>query len=188
MPDGRFRLELDDLSIVEPTPDEVHAHARDLAAMYNDDHNRAMMGHDAMTEADVVAHFDEMRRDGARTLLFFQGETLVGDGDLRGMAAGAAELAIMIGARATQGRGLGTRFALMLHAFAFRVLGLERVYVGIVPGNLASRRLFDKLGYREDASDEARAYADDESDVTTSTDRASFEARHAAALDAIRIV
>jgi len=189
MKGDRFRLELATpegaLVIVEPTPDDVAVHAAELRAMYNDAHNRSMMGHDEMTEADVIEHFADMHRDGARAFLFFQDGIFVGDGDLRGIEDGAAELAIMIGARASQGRGLGTRFAMMLHAFAFRTLGLAKVYVGIVPGNDASRRLFEKLGYRVDDSAEARAYADHESDVMMSIDRASFEAVHAAALDAI---
>ena len=42
----------------------------------------------------------------------------------------------MIAARATQGRGLGARFAIMLHAFGFGPLGLDRIYVGIVPANV----------------------------------------------------
>jgi RimJ/RimL family protein N-acetyltransferase len=128
-----------------------------------------------------------MRRDGARTFLFFLDGTLVGDGDLRGIDGAAAELAIMIGARASQGRGLGARFAMMLHAFAFRVMKLERVYVGIVPHNAASRRLFEKLGYAVDTSDAARAHADDEGDVMMSIDRASFEARHAAEVARVQV-
>jgi RimJ/RimL family protein N-acetyltransferase len=189
MSEGRFRLELSTpegaLVIVEPTPDDVRTHAAQLRAMYNDSHNRSMMGHDAMTEEDVVEHFADMRQDGARAFLFFLDDVFVGDGDLRGIEDGAAELAIMIGARASQGRGLGTRFAMMLHAFAFRTLALSKVYVGIIPGNDASRRLFEKLGYKVDESPEARAYADHDSDVMMSTDRAAFEAMHAAALDAI---
>jgi RimJ/RimL family protein N-acetyltransferase len=185
------RLERDDddglFVIVEPTPRDIAVHARALAAMYSDEHNRSMMGHEPMTEADVVEHFEDMRREGARTFLFFLDGTLVGDGDLRGIANGAAELAIMIGARASQGRGLGARFAVMLHAFAFRVMKLERIYVGIVPHNAASRRLFEKLGYTVDASDAARAYAEDASDAMMSIDRASFEARHRAALEEVHV-
>ena len=67
------------------------------------------------------------------------------------------------------------------------LLDLRRVYVGIVPANAASRRLFEKLGYRVDDSPAARAYADEETDVTMSVDRAAFEAAHAAALDQIAI-
>jgi len=187
----RFRIEWkgtsDVLTAIEPTLGEVRAHARALAAAYNDEHNRAMMGHDPMTEDDVIEYFADMARDGGRAFLLLRDGALAGDGDLRRIADGAAELAIMIAARDTQGRGLGTRFATMLHAFAFRVLDLRRIYVGIVPANLASRRLFEKLGYRVDDSPAARAYADEETDVTMSVERSAFEAAHAAALDQIAI-
>jgi len=93
----------------------------------------------------------------------------------------------MVAARAAQGRGLGTRFAIMLHAYAFQTLGLARVFVAIVPANVASIRLFAKLGYAPDDSPRARDFADDETDLTFSVDRATFEARCADAIAAIRI-
>ena len=159
------RIAWGDLTAVEPTAAEVAAHSATLAAAYNDPHNAAMMGHDEpFTPADVEAHFAALREEGARAFLLFAGGVLAGDGDLRGFLGGRAELALMIGARAAQGRGLGTRFATMLGAFAFRGLGLERLVVAILPGNAASRRLFEKLGYRVDSGPAARVYveADDE--------------------------
>jgi RimJ/RimL family protein N-acetyltransferase len=125
--------------------------------------------------------------EGGRAFLLLRDGALAGDGAFRGIADHAAEMSIMIGARDAQGRGLGTRFATMLHAFAFRVLDLHRVYVAIVPANAASRRLFEKLGYRVDDSPAARDYADEETDVTMSVDRSTFEAAHAVALDRIAI-
>jgi RimJ/RimL family protein N-acetyltransferase len=191
MSERRFRIEwqgaTDVLAAIEPTAGEVRAHARALAGAYNDEHNRAMMGHERMTEGDVIAYFADMARDGARVFLLFRDGALAGDGDLRGIADGAAELAIMIGTRDAQGKGLGTRFATMLHAFAFRLLDLHKVYVAIVSANAASRRLFEKLGYRVDDSHAARAYADEDTDVTMSVDRSTFESTHAAALDQIAI-
>jgi RimJ/RimL family protein N-acetyltransferase len=47
-----------------------------------------------------------------------------------------------------------------------------------VPANAASRRLFEKLGYRPDASPAARAYADEDADVSLSLARADFERAH----------
>ena len=81
----------------------------------------------------------------------------------------------MIGGRATQGRGLGTRFGLMLHAFGYGVLGLGRLYISVIPANAASRRLFEKLGYEVDDSPEAREFIDEESDLTMSLARSAFE-------------
>ena len=75
----------------------------------------------------------------------------------------------------------------MIHAFGFRTLGLARIYASIVPANVASRRVFEKLGYRVDDSPTARDFADEPGDVVMSIDRATFERVHAEALVAIRI-
>ncbi|HKA87164.1 MAG TPA: GNAT family N-acetyltransferase [Haliangiales bacterium] len=193
MPQRRYRIEWPGedgvLAAVEPTMDEVAAHADELAEAYNDPHNAPMMGHtESYSVKDVVEHFRQMREEGARPFLLFRDGRLMGDADVRGMDAGRAEFAVMVGARAAQGKGLGTRFALMLHAFAFRVLALGRLYVTIVPKNAASRRLFEKLGYQLAQDVAARAYVDEEDDIAMSIARADFERRHAGALDGIRIV
>jgi RimJ/RimL family protein N-acetyltransferase len=190
MAEDRYRLEWrlgDDVLVAEePLPAEVESHAEALAAAYNDAHNRAMLAHSTeMSPADVIEHYASMTAAGARRFLLFRGGALAGDADLRHVERRRAELAILVAARAAQGRGLGTRFALMLHAFAFRELRLERVYVTIVPANAASLRLFEKLGYQPDATPEARAYADDAADVSLSLAREDFERAHA--LDDVRI-
>lgn len=165
------------LRAVEPDADEVAAHAAALAAAYSDPHNAPLMGHAApLGPADVVEHYAGLAAAGGRPFLLFQDGALAGDADFRGLAPGpegpTAEFAIMVAARAAQGRGLGTRFATMLHALAFapppRGLGLGRVYVGIVPQNIASRRLFEKLGYRPDHGPTARAYVDEDDDLSLS--------------------
>jgi RimJ/RimL family protein N-acetyltransferase len=184
------RVAWGDLVALEPTPDELTAAAPALADAYNDPHNAPLMGHvDALTAADVVDHYGDLDDEGAHAFLLTQHGELVGDGDFRDLDddAGDAEFAIMVAARASQGRGLGTRFAIMLHAFGFGVLGLRKVYVAIVPQNAGSLRLFEKLGYRPDDSDRARDFADDPSDRTFSLDRATFEELHAGALAEIEI-
>jgi len=75
----------------------------------------------------------------------------------------------------------------MLHAFAFRALGLARAYASIAPENAASLRVFAKLGYARDDSAAARAFADEPGDVTLSLGRADFEATHAAALASLSL-
>ena len=170
------------LAALEPTTEELVRAAPELAAFYNDSHNRAMMAHesDAYTAADVIAYYRQLRAEAGRPFLLFQGGALMGDADFRNIEGPTGEFAIMIGGRATQGRGLGTRFGLMLHAFGFAVLGLERIYISVIPANSASRRLFEKLGYQIDDSPEARAFIDEESDVTMSLARATFEQSRAA--------
>ena len=165
----------------EPTRQEVAAAAPALSRYYNDSHNRAMMAHgEDMSPEDVVEHYDSVWGEGGRNFLLDIDGTLMGDADLRhvDMATRTAEFAIMIGQRATQGRGLGTRFALMLHALAFGALGLESIYITIIPANKASQRLFEKIGYQLDASAAARAYIDEEDDITMSFSRDQFQRLH----------
>jgi RimJ/RimL family protein N-acetyltransferase len=175
------------LRVLEPDEAQVLALAPQLALYYNDPHNRAMMAHtQEMSIADVVEHYDLLRAEQGRPLMLFAGGRLVGDADLRAIGAGHAELAIMIGDRALQGRGLGTAFGVMAHALAFRTLGLTRTFVSILPENAASRRLFERLGYVRDDSPAARASADEPTDITMSLERARFEKAYATELVELR--
>jgi RimJ/RimL family protein N-acetyltransferase len=176
------------LAAVEPRPDEVARHAGALAAAYNDPHNAPLLGHtEDVDEDDVVAHYADVAGAGGHNFLVFVDGALAADADLRKVGGGAAEFAFMVAAPVAQGKGLGTRVALMVHAFGFRRLGLDRIYASIIPGNAASRRVFDKLGYQVDDSPTARAYADEPGDVTMAIDRATFERAHAHALAEIGI-
>ncbi len=176
------------LTALEPDAAELRRAAPQLAAFYNDDHNRQMLAHDdePHTAEDVVAYYEELRAEGGRPFLLFVDGALVGDADFRNLEGDTGEFAILIGGRATQGRGLGTRFARMLHRFGFGTLGLARVYISVIPANAASRRLFEKLGYRVDDSPEARELIDEPSDVTMSLPRASFEGARTVDLAAVR--
>jgi len=174
------------LRAYEPTTEELASVAPALAAFYNDAYNRGMMANTvAMSTEEVIDHFTSLRRQGGRPFVLEREGGLAGDADLRHITPEAAEFAILIGQRPEQGKGLGTRFAILLHAFAFRALDLGRVFVSIIPANLPSQRLFAKLGYQRDDSAPARAFADHDSDLSLSLDRAGFEAMHAAALPQI---
>lgn len=176
------------LVAVEPRADEVVRHAAALAAAYNDPHNAPLLGHsDDVDAADVIAHYDGVAAAGGRNFLVLRDGALAGDADLRKVGGGAAEFAFLVASPAAQGQGLGTRIAMMVHAFGFAWLGLDRIYASIIPRNTASRRVFDKLGYRVDDSAAARAYADDPGDVTMAIERTVFERRHAEAMAEIQI-
>ncbi|NVB78278.1 MAG: GNAT family N-acetyltransferase [Kofleriaceae bacterium] len=176
------------LVALEPTPAEILEHAAELSAGYNEPTNAELMGHtSAISPAEVVESYTESIAAGMRAFLLFDAGTFVGDGDLRGIRGDTAEFAFMVAARASQGKGLGTRFALMIHAFGFRTLELSRIYASVVPHNTASRRVFEKLGYVVDDSPAAREYADEPGDVVLALDRKAFLASHAAVLDQIRI-
>jgi RimJ/RimL family protein N-acetyltransferase len=177
-----------ELLAIEPRSEELAHHAAALAAAYNDPHNAPLLGHtEPMTEDDVIEHYASVADGGGYNFLVFRDGALVADADLRHVAGGAAEFAFLVAAVTAQGQGLGTRIAMMIHAFAFAQLGLDRVYASIVPGNVASRRVFDKLGYAIDASPAARTYADEPGDITMVVERPAFERSHAAAMAEIRI-
>jgi RimJ/RimL family protein N-acetyltransferase len=175
------------LRIVEPAPAEVAAVASQLADYYNDPYNRAMLAHtQQLSLADVIEHYRSLRAEHGRPLLLTIDGRLVGDADLRGIGGGRAELAILIGERSLQGRGLGAAFGVMVHALSFRVLALTHTCVSILPENRASRGLFQKLGYEIDDSPEARAITDESTDITMSLPRDRFERRFAVELAALR--
>jgi len=67
----------------------------------------------------------------------------------------------------------------MLHAAALQVMGFERIYSVVIPQNIASRRMLEKLGYQVDQSPRAASFADDEDDIAMSIDRVQFERAHA---------
>ena len=189
---ARFVIELDDggarLRAYEPTCAEVAAAAPRLAGFYNEPYNRAMLSHvEDLSARDVVAHYRDLAAEGGKPFLLDDDGRLVGDADLRRIENGRAEAAILIGDRAVQGRGLGTRFGVMLNAFAFRSLRLGRVYASIIPENAASLRLFAKLGYERDDSRLARRYADEPSDVTLSLSPARFDELHGPLAARVRV-
>ena len=164
------------LAAIEATLDDVRTHADALARGYNEPRNASLMGHDEpLSPAEVVDHYADMIDDGARAFLLFRNGVLDGDGDLRGCHDGAAEFAFMIGAPDAQGKGLGTRYAIMIHAFGFREAGLHHIYASIVPHNTASRRVFEKLGYWLDDSAIARTFADEPGDLVMAIDLATFQ-------------
>jgi RimJ/RimL family protein N-acetyltransferase len=174
------------LAAVEADLDLVEVHADALSAGYNDPANAPLMGHTAAIEPfEVVESYAELIEDGGRAFILFLDGAFAGDADLRNIHDGAAEFAFMIGAPAAQGKGLGTRFATMVHVFAFRELGLHHVYASIVPHNTASRRVFEKLGYTLDDSPTAREFADEPGDIVMAIDRDTFGRVHAAELGRI---
>jgi RimJ/RimL family protein N-acetyltransferase len=189
------------LVAIEPRPDEVVRYAEVLAAAYNDPRNAPLLGHtEDVDPDDVVDHYADVAQAGGHNFLVFVERSeiggnpprgvdgaLVADADLRKVGGSAAEFAFMVVSPAAQGQGLGTRVATMVHAFGFRRLGLERIYASIIPGNAASRRVFEKLGYQIDASPAARAYADEPGDITMGIDRAGFERLHPQAMAEIAI-
>ncbi len=182
-PWGKVRLR-----IFEPAVTEVLAAAPLLATFYNDSHNSAMMTNSReLTVADVVETFASLRATGEHPFLLERDGELMGDADFRKCEGAEAEFAIMIGQRAQQSRGLGTRYAAMMHVAALRVFKFERVYATIIPTNVASRRMLEKLGYEVDQSQRAASFADAIDDIAMSLDLVQFEREHADLLSEVVI-
>lgn len=168
---------------VEPDAAEIVARSEALSAWYSEPHNRAMMaGSGAVAPGDVAEIYAAMRQAGGRPFHLLRDGALVGDGDFRHIADGRAEFAILIGPRDVQGRGLGTTFSRLLHAFAFAVLHVDDVYLTIVPDNVAGRRCYEKIGYVVDDGALARSYAEDPTDIAMRLSRAAFQAAGGAVL------
>jgi RimJ/RimL family protein N-acetyltransferase len=58
---------------------------------------------------------------------------------------------IVIGPPDRWGRGYGTEATILVTRFAFRQLGLEKVYLGVFEGNDRAKRVYEKAGYRTEA-------------------------------------
>jgi RimJ/RimL family protein N-acetyltransferase len=176
------------LRAYEPTTAELEAAAPDLSRHYNDPYNRSMLTNTGtMSAEDVVAHYRESHQRGDRLFLLERDGVLMGDADFRHFDNQSAEYAILIGARDQQGRGLGGKFTVMLHALAFGEWALEHIYVNIIPANQPSLRMFQRLGFQPDSSARARSLAEEPSDATLSLDAASFGQRHAAIVQSVTI-
>jgi RimJ/RimL family protein N-acetyltransferase len=176
------------LELVEPTDAEVRLQARALADFYNEPSNRALLTNtQEFTAEDVVDQFAEMRAQGGRLFLLKVDGEVVGDCDLRNVEGRVAEYAIMVGPRASQAKGLGTRFSVMVIALAFERLGLDHVYASVRPDNAGSLRMLEKVGYVRDASPAARRYAEELDDVCVCIDAATFRRAQSDAIARVRI-
>lgn len=184
----QYRDEQSLLRAFEPTAAELQAAAPRLSDHYNDPYNRSMLTNTAtMSALDVVTYYRDSRQRGDRLFLLERDGVLMGDADFRHFEARSAEYAILIGARDQQGRGLGGKFTIMLHALAFRPWSLARVYVNIIPTNQPSLRMFQRLGYQSDTSPRARSLAETADDATLSIDADSFIQRHAATIQSVTV-
>ncbi len=100
----------------------------------------------------------EIAADRAFPLLVFLqeedgGRRLVGGVTLENVRRGAAQSAALgywLGAR-DQGRGYMTETLGAVTGFAFETLGLSRLEAACLPENARSRRLLERVGFREEA-------------------------------------
>ncbi len=98
--------------------------------------------------------FDSQKEVGEKTISFsietLEGEH-VGFSGLHNVnyRHGYAETGTFIGAKECWGKGLGTDAALVRVRYAFEVLGVRLLLSGYLDGNLRSKRMLEKAGYRE---------------------------------------
>ncbi len=59
----------------------------------------------------------------------------------------SAEIGILIGEKDYRGRGYGYEAVAVLVAHAFNRLGLHKLTTGMIVGNVASQRMFEKAGF-----------------------------------------
>lgn len=177
------------LRVYMPQAQEVRRYAEMLAHFYNDEHNRVMMDHsDEHTPEDILELYADTSPDTIRFFIEADG-VFLGDADLRHIdrARRTAEYAVMIGARAAQGKGWGTRVTIMITYFAFAELDLQTVYLSVIPTNVAGRRAYEKVGYQRDHSEAGKQFREHPDDIVMSVDRATFMARHGDVLSGITI-
>ncbi|MFO7676543.1 MAG: GNAT family protein [bacterium] len=54
---------------------------------------------------------------------------------------------VLIGDKSEWGKGLATEACLLIHRFAFRDRGLERIFAQVLENNAASLKMYEKCGY-----------------------------------------
>lgn len=170
-----WHCEAGHLVAIEPTAAELAHYSTALSDGYNDPKNAPLMGHtQTITPLEVVESYNDSIASGMRAFILLVDGAFAGDADLRNIRGLTAEFAFMIATPSAQGKGLGTRFATMIHAFGFGHLRLDCIYASVVPENTASKRVFEKLGYRIDNSFVAREYAEEPGDIVLSLPRTRF--------------
>lgn len=61
-----------------------------------------------------------------------------------------ADFGIMLGDRGSWGQGFGSEATELVTSYGFRVLNLERIYLGVVDVNASAARVYRKLGYQDE--------------------------------------
>jgi RimJ/RimL family protein N-acetyltransferase len=63
---------------------------------------------------------------------------------------GSAEYGILLGEADARGRGIAREASELLLAYGFDELGLDELFLNLFADNTAARRLYERLGFRED--------------------------------------
>jgi diamine N-acetyltransferase len=71
-----------------------------------------------------------------------------------------AELHILLGDRASHGHGIGTEATRAMLRHGFHDLNLHRIYLFVLDGNTAARRMYEKVGFRHEGTLRESAFKD----------------------------
>lgn len=101
--------------------------------------------------------------DGHATLLVCRGEEPMGTVGVhpRGNSGVNAELGVLL-AEEFWGHGYGTEASRLATDYAFREKRFHRVFARVFEGNVGSRRIWEKLGFRHEAAFEEAEFIDGE--------------------------
>lgn len=73
-----------------------------------------------------------------------------------------AEIGILIGALKARGQGYGTEAVSLLVEHAFNRLNLHKITTGMIDGNTASQKMFERLGFQKEGRLREQFYLDGE--------------------------
>jgi RimJ/RimL family protein N-acetyltransferase len=71
-----------------------------------------------------------------------------------------AELHIQLGDHDSQGKGIGTEATQAMVLHGFRDLNLHRIYLFVLDSNHAARRMYEKIGFRQEGTMREAAFKD----------------------------
>ena len=129
------------------------------------------------TEARFAAHTEESLREYVRQSnakstsclwrIMVEGCGHVGNVALTGIDFHhkRSSLGLIIGDKRVWGLGVGTRAVMLATRYAFDVAGLEKITAGIYTPNQSSIRIFEKAGYRKEATLKRQFCLDDGSRI-----------------------
>jgi RimJ/RimL family protein N-acetyltransferase len=105
-----------------------------------------------LTRDDLSAAFDEVRSSHADcefAVVAIDDDSPVGVAGLHALnwVARSAEFRVFVGDRSHWSKGIGTETAQLLVAYAFDVLNLNRVWLGVNSENLAALTTYERTGF-----------------------------------------
>jgi ribosomal-protein-alanine N-acetyltransferase len=163
-PDGRVRIDAPRLYLREVVPSDA---TERYAAWMNDPEVTRFMEtrSTSHTVQDLRQYIEAMRRKP--DTLFLAIVLRDGDRHIGNIKLGpvervhrSADVALMIGDKASWGRGYAAEVIAAVSDHAFQHLGVRKLTAGCYAGNVGSRRAFEKAGYHIEATRRSQYFCD----------------------------